>query len=139
MMARLGYTVVAADPDRAALDNARRRPLFDPERIEGAVEVVGAVAEHLPFADQSFDGALAFHVMHHVDDLPRAVADLARVLKPGARAVLCEPGLDHQLAPETQRAMIEHGENDKPFDVLAFMQLALRIGIQRGAAARRRC
>ena len=128
MMARLGYDVVAADPDRAALDNARRRPRFDPDRIVGSVAVVGAVAEHLPFADRSFDGALGFHVMHHVDDLPGAVAGLARVLKPGARAVFCEPGLDHQLAPETQRAIIEHGENDKPFDVLAFLQLALRSG-----------
>jgi SAM-dependent methyltransferase len=128
MMARFGYEVVAADPDRAALDNARRRPHFDPGRIDGSIGVVGAVAEHLPFADRSFDGALAFHVMHHVDDLRRAVAEVARVLKPGARAVFCEPGLDHQLAPETQRAMTEHGENDKPFDVLAFLQLALHSG-----------
>lgn len=51
MLARLGYVVIAADPDLQALVNTRRRPTFDPLRIEGTVSVAAAVAESLPFAN----------------------------------------------------------------------------------------
>ena len=128
MLARLGYEVIAFDPSLGPLDNNRRRPSYDPDRIEGTVRVVAAVAEHLPFAAGSFDGAVGMHVLHHLDDLPTALADLSRVLRPGARAVFCEPGLDHMLGAETQRAITEHGENDKPFDVLEFIRVALALG-----------
>jgi len=50
------------------------------------------------------------------------------VLKPGARAVLSEPGLAHLDQAHTQRARSEHGEDDRAFDVLAFLRLALDGG-----------
>lgn len=128
MLARLGYTVVAVDPDHTAMRNNLRRPSFDAGRIQGRVTVADGVAERLPFADASFDGALAMNVLHHVPDLPLATRELARVLKPGARLAFCEPGLDHLKAEETQRARREHGENDEPFDVLAFLREARTLG-----------
>jgi ubiquinone/menaquinone biosynthesis C-methylase UbiE len=42
-----------------------------------------ADAERLPFADQSFDLVLGHAVLHHIPDLPRAFAELERVLAPG--------------------------------------------------------
>jgi SAM-dependent methyltransferase len=42
-----------------------------------------ADAEHLPFADESFDLVLGHAVLHHIPDLPRAFAEFARVLAPG--------------------------------------------------------
>ena len=128
MLARFGYDVVAVDPDVAALANNRRRPSCDRARIAGTVQVAGGVAEYLPCADDAFDGVLCMNAMHHVSDLPAAVRELARVLKPGGRAVLCEPGLDHLDAAETRRARAEHGEDDRAFDVLAFLRLALDGG-----------
>jgi SAM-dependent methyltransferase len=133
MLARFGYDVVAIDPDHGALQNNRRRPTFDSSRIAGTVRVTQAVAETLPFGEAVFDGAVAMNVLHHVDDLSGATAELARVLKPGARLVLSEPGLDHVTGPETQRAIIEHGENDKPFDVVTFLQEARRRGFAQAA------
>jgi SAM-dependent methyltransferase len=124
MLARFGYRVVAADPDHRALRQNRRRSSLDRARLDGDVRVACAVAERLPFADASFDGILGLNVMHHVDDLPRAIDEIARVLGPGARAVFCEPGLDHLAASETQRARREHGEDDKAFDVIAFLREA---------------
>jgi SAM-dependent methyltransferase len=128
MLARLGYTVVAADPDLRALAANRRRPTFDASRIAGRVEVIATVAERLPFSDAAFDGLVGLNVLHHVPDLTAVTHEVARVLKPGAHAVFCEPGLEHLEKAETQRAIREHGETDQPFDVLAFLREARGCG-----------
>jgi SAM-dependent methyltransferase len=128
MLARLGYAVVAVDPDLEALRANRRRPSFDASRIDGTVTVVGATAGALPFADRAFDGVAGLNVLHHVPNLPAVTRELARVLRPGGRAVFCEPGLEHLEKAETRRAMTEHGENDRAFDVIAFLEDARTCG-----------
>lgn len=47
------------------------------------VEGREADAAALPFADGSFDTVVAMHMMYHVADRPTAIAEMARVLKPG--------------------------------------------------------
>src|SRR5262249_62001945 len=49
-----------------------------------------AAAESLPFADSSFDRVWGNAVLHHLD-LGQAARELRRVLRPGGRAVFCEP------------------------------------------------
>lgn len=124
MLARFGYDVVAVDPDRQMLSCNRDRVTFDRSRIDGRVQVIQGTAEDLPCADRSFDGIIGLNVMHHVPDLPRAVKELARVLRPGCRAVFSEPGLEHLETNETKRATQEHGEGDLPFDYIDFAVLA---------------
>jgi len=124
MLARFGYDVVAVDPDHRMLSCNRHRVSFDPTRIDGRVHVVQGTAEDLPCADQSFDGIIGLNVMHHVPDLPRAVKELARVLRPGCHAAFSEPGLEHLETLETKRAVQEHGEGDRPFDYIDFAALA---------------
>jgi ubiquinone/menaquinone biosynthesis C-methylase UbiE len=46
-----------------------------------------ADAERLPFADESFDLVLGHAVLHHIPDLPRALAEFERVLRPGGTIV----------------------------------------------------
>ena len=130
MLARLGYDAFPLDPDLPALQNNRRRPSFDAQRIQGRVKVTQGVAQQLPFADGSFDGILAMNVLHHVEDLQGTVSEFHRVLRPGGRAVLSEPGLDHLTMPHTKRAMQEFGENDRAFDVVEFLRLARERGFQ---------
>ena len=130
MLARFGYEVVAVDPDHAALRNNLRRLTFDPTRVEGHVRVSVGIAERLPFADRSFDGAVGLNVLHHVPDLAAAISEIARVLRPGARFVGCEPGLDHLEDAESVRAIREYGENDRPFDVIQFLEIASALGFR---------
>ena len=46
--------------------------------------VAVADAQALPFADQAADAVLALHMLYHVQDIPAAINELARVMKPGA-------------------------------------------------------
>jgi len=48
-------------------------------------------AEQLPFPDARFDLVLAIEVLEHLPDPATALAELARVAKPGATAVLSVP------------------------------------------------
>ena len=54
-------------------------------------ETVAADMRHLPFAAASFDSAIAVHSIEHVPDPELALAEVARVLKPGGTAVLVTP------------------------------------------------
>jgi SAM-dependent methyltransferase len=64
----------------------------DPEVLAGQErKTVAADMRALPFGDGEFDGALAVHSIEHVPDPGRALAEIARVVKPGAAAVLVTP------------------------------------------------
>ncbi|WP_407538698.1 class I SAM-dependent methyltransferase [Deinococcus radiomollis] len=49
----------------------------------GGVEFVQAGADALPFPDASFDVLTARHMLYHVPNVPAALAEFRRVLKPG--------------------------------------------------------
>ena len=53
----------------------------------GGVAAEVADVQDLPFADGSFDVAVAAWMLYHVPDRDRAVSELARVLRPGGRLV----------------------------------------------------
>ncbi|ADQ66227.1 hypothetical protein C499_09454 [Halogeometricum borinquense DSM 11551] len=48
----------------------------------------------LPVADESFDAAVAVQVFEYLDRVDAAVNELARVLRPGGRAVVCDADFD---------------------------------------------
>ena len=76
---RLGARVTGLDADPRMLTAARRRAEI--ESMEFAL-VLGRV-EALPFPDASFDRVVAVTVLCFVRDVDRAIAEMARVLKPG--------------------------------------------------------
>lgn len=49
--------------------------------------VVVADAQALPLADASVDAVLAMHMLYHVPDIPAAISELARVLKPSGLVI----------------------------------------------------
>ena len=85
-LARAGYRVTGVDRSAALLDEARRRA-----GGERWPKCVPADYRELPFADASFDGALnLFSSLGYLGDEEdtRALAEIGRVLRPGARLVL---------------------------------------------------
>jgi SAM-dependent methyltransferase len=65
-------------------------------RARGIDAHVGDV-QALSFADGSFDAAAANWVLYHVPDVDRALAELARVLRPGGRLVAVTNARDHMV------------------------------------------
>jgi SAM-dependent methyltransferase len=57
---------------------------------EPSARVLRAPAEDLPFDDHSFDVAVSTLVLCGVDDQPRALRELRRVLRPGGRLLFIE-------------------------------------------------
>jgi len=50
--------------------------------------LVNADAERLPVRDGAADVALAMHMLYHVPDIPRAIAELRRVVRPGGTVLV---------------------------------------------------
>ena len=49
------------------------------------IEFIQADAQSLPFPDNTFDIVTARHMLYHVADIPLALAEARRILKPGGR------------------------------------------------------
>ena len=82
LVRRLGSSAVTAvDPSERFVDAAR-------ERLPG-VTVEVASAEHLPFADRSFDAAIAQLVVHFMDDPVAGLAEMARVTRRSGVVAAC--------------------------------------------------
>jgi ubiquinone/menaquinone biosynthesis C-methylase UbiE len=78
--------LVAVEPDPYMVKRLRAK-LAESSR---AASVVEAPAERLPFEDSSFDTAVATLVLCTVPDPGAALAEAARVLKPGGRLLFVE-------------------------------------------------
>jgi ubiquinone/menaquinone biosynthesis C-methylase UbiE len=75
---------------------------LSPGMVETACRAVGDRARYqvadvleLPFADAAFDGVVANHMLYHVPDRPRALAEIVRVLRPGGLFFSSTNGGDH--------------------------------------------
>lgn len=72
-----------------------------------AAKVLRAPAEDLPFDDDTFDVAVSTLVLCGVDDQPRALRELRRVLRPGGRLLL----LEHVRSDDPARARLQDRMN----------------------------
>ena len=91
-LARRGATVVGLDQSEAMLAGARRH-LEELPHLADRVRFVHGEAEHLPFADGEFDALTFTYLLRYVDDRAATMAELARVIKPGARIGMVEFGV----------------------------------------------
>ena len=74
------------DGDYVALEASGDSPTKFPHG-HGLSVVVGDCEERLPWEDGSFDRVLAIHLLEHLYNLPAALDEVARVLRPGWRVL----------------------------------------------------
>jgi ubiquinone/menaquinone biosynthesis C-methylase UbiE len=107
MQDELGASVLATDQSRAMVDSTKER----------GVRAEVADADHLPYADGSFDAVVAMWMLYHVPDLDRTLAEVRRVLKRGGVLVAATNGRQHTanlraevgLGPAVTQFMAEDG------------------------------
>jgi SAM-dependent methyltransferase len=83
------WMITLSDFSSGMLQEARQR--LGEERF--SYEVVDAQA--IPYPDASLDAVIANHMLYHVPDLPRALSEIRRVLKPGGRLYATTIGREH--------------------------------------------
>ena len=79
-------TLTLTEPDQPMMRRLERRL----RECSPGVRLLRAPAEDLPFEDDSFDVVVSTLVLCTVDDQPRAVRELRRVLMPGGRLLFIE-------------------------------------------------
>jgi SAM-dependent methyltransferase len=107
-MARGGaHRVTAYDPSAQMLAVVAREAAA---RGHVTVDTRTGSAESLPFADASFEFVVTRYSAHHWAQVPRALAECARVLKPGGRMLVIDV-----IAPEDPML-------DTPLQVIEFLR-----------------
>lgn len=96
-------SAVGVDPNPAMVEVATARAAGSSARF------VSGNAYELPFPDDSFDAVRCERVFQHLDDPAAATAEIARVLRPGGRAILIDSDwatmIMHPIDPEIAAAM----------------------------------
>ncbi len=79
-------SLTVTEPSKPMLHRLQRRI----DEHAPTAKLLRAPAENLPFEDDSFDVAVSTLVLCGVDDQPRALQELRRVLRPGGRLLFVE-------------------------------------------------
>jgi len=79
--------------------SARMRETAHAQSVDPGARYLAGAAEDMPVPSGSADYALMFLSWHHVQDKPRAVQELTRVLRPGGRLLLRANFSDHHPHP----------------------------------------
>ncbi|WP_098957632.1 methyltransferase domain-containing protein [Pseudonocardia sp. N23] len=110
------------DPSEAMNALARERCASMPWATVGTGDALA-----LPFGDAAFDVAVSTQVYEYVPDMPAAVAELRRVLRPGGRALVLDTDWDSLVWNVADRAL-----HDRIIDAweehLADSRLPRRLG-----------
>lgn len=96
-----GATVSAFDASPHAIGLAKASAALS--GVDRQVEFAVMDAQDLAYPDDTFDAVYCQSAMHIIIDYPRCATELARVLKPGGRAVFCEEALGYNPLLEVIR------------------------------------
>lgn len=76
--------------DVVAVDNDLENVKIIKERYP-KLKVIHADALNLPFENEYFDGCLLIEVIEHVNDVPKLLKEISRILKPKGRCIITTP------------------------------------------------
>ena len=87
-------------------------------RYPSVTTVVGDCQRHIPYDDAFFDRVVVIHVLEHLPNLPAAIAEVHRVVKPGGLFSIvlpCDPGLLYELARKVSAERIFKTRYQMPY------------------------
>jgi SAM-dependent methyltransferase len=99
---------VSLDPLLEWLDESWNVVADDFPCLRQPLQFVRGVAEHLPFADRTFDTVLSFWSLNHCADPQRAIAEIARVIRLSGRFVLVLEEVEPPWRDLLNRAYVDH-------------------------------
>lgn len=119
-------TVDAFDVDPDMVDRARRRLAEHGERVRLWVGDASAIEAD----DATYDAVFDFGIVHHIPEWRSAVAEVARVLRPGGRFFF-EEVTQHALDRWSYRTFLEHPADDR-FTGTGFVDACEHAGLHVG-------
>ena len=87
----VGWKITLSDLSPGMLDAAWRNLVVTGR----AYQFKEIDAQSIPFEDETFDAVIANHMLYHVPDKPKAIAEIKLVLKPGGRLIATTVGENH--------------------------------------------
>jgi SAM-dependent methyltransferase len=125
---RLGARVIALDADAPEVSSVRDTvgAMVDAGEVGTDAEagMVQGDARILPFADGSFDRVIASEVLEHIPEDRRAMAELARVLKPGGTMAVTVP----RFGPEAVNWALSDDYHDVPGGHVRIYRRSMLLG-----------
>jgi ubiquinone/menaquinone biosynthesis C-methylase UbiE len=101
---RAGYDYTGVDLSQPMMDQLTRKLAADPDAGRYRYRLLRADVTAVPFADDSFDVALAVHVLHLVDGWHRALEEAHRALrKPGGQLMIAYDAPTQDCPPSATR------------------------------------
>jgi len=98
------FTKFGVDISEKTIEHMKQ--LFAERKIDATL--VAADAESLPFADNFFDVIVSSHTFEHIKNDAKALAECARVLKPGGELIIFVPGRINGTATEEEWLKLGH-------------------------------
>jgi ubiquinone/menaquinone biosynthesis C-methylase UbiE len=115
-----GWRVILTDMSAGMLNETRGSL----SRLGRSFSYMQADAQAIPFRDASFDGVIANHMLYHVPDIPRALDEVRRVLKPGGFCYAATMGLASMREMNDLAARF--------FSIPRMTEAATRFGLESG-------
>lgn len=113
-LAELGSNAVGVDISPSAVALAEQVKARHSGRPGASSRFLAYDGQRLPIDDETLDRVVCFDAFHHVKDQAHVLREFARVLRPGGRIAMVEPGPNHSRTPQSQMEMTRYKviEND---------------------------
>lgn len=117
-----GWNITLSDLSSGMLDAAWRNLVVTGR----AFQFREIDAQSIPFEDETFDAVIANHMLYHVPDRPKAIAEIKRVLKPNGRLIATTVGENHMKQAMEWYARLSRGE----YVSMASLSFTLENGLE---------
>jgi len=128
-IANLGCQVIGLDIAQSALDLAQKWIHNKKLRNSGTVCFELSDGHRLPLPDASVDRIICFDSFHHARDQVQTLTEFARVLRPGGRIAMIEPGPNHSRTPQSQMEMSLYRVIEGDIDMALISEAAHSVGL----------